>query len=137
VNTQAQNDTTWHVIESGILNSGISTLTGTIDGTVVSITGWKISKKPFDDNLTIEGLLNLYDQYAKECHAKSIKHDRLKEGYQPYIVSNFTAKGLSWKIDSTRVCSKFGYSPLPRFYFNKRSTSFEGFIAWLRKQSSK
>ena len=25
VNTQAQNDTTWHVIESGILNSGIST----------------------------------------------------------------------------------------------------------------
>ena len=106
VNTQAQNDTTWHVIESGILNSGISTFTGMIDGTVVSIAGWELAGKPFDKFYNSSNpitrdlnmwLLKLLDKYKKECYA-----DRGTERI--------------WR---------------------HKETSFEGFIAWLRKQSNK
>jgi hypothetical protein len=125
VNTQAQNDTTWHVIESGILNSGISTLTGTIDGTVVPIAGWELAEKPFDkfynssnptkEQAKIEGLLKprsnkdrlsktkkLIDslrQALKECEEKNLPN--LKVTSKPAIMG--TAHPVFYEVKDNPI----------------------------------
>jgi len=70
-----------------------------------------------EQHLTIESLLNLYDQYAKECYVDSTQHEELKPCYSLVYPP----------------CPGHPYNP-PKYYYTHKETSFEGFIAWLRKQ---
>jgi hypothetical protein len=101
------------------------------------IRGWVINSKPILDqkiystepyirpltqNEALEQdlftiILRNFDQYAKECYVDSTQHEELKPCYSLVYPP----------------CPGHPYNP-PKYYYTHKETSFEGFIAWLRKQ---
>jgi hypothetical protein len=106
---------------------------------------YEVKDNPISRDLSI-WLLKLLDQYAKECYADSVLCDRLNEGFSlstfPKIIEKDSIIFLEENTDTLTVGywgGDYGSSwiSFPRFYYYHTPTSFEGFVAWLRKQSSK
>ena len=80
--------------------------------------------------LTIEGFLNLYDQYKKECYEDStLEHTHNPNRHDNCIKrTGNLAVGYSYTIDC-KDSSHYSYT--------HRIPTFEDFTTWLRKQSNK